>query len=173
MVCLRKARCKLTLKHQQMCAPLWGLIFEPCSYRPWVILTTWNCWGKGHLVKWFWWRRRPRGCTMPWKSSAKKSSLQKLVSITSQYDICITLFWKSFCIFVWGSAFIAYTKGVCVCIPIGWGGTHSYRKQSSPKYAASLSNGELPVAVVLRSKMSGPFSQYNAVTKFCFLPHRH
>lgn len=64
---------------------------------------------------------------------------------------------------------------LCVlCVFVGWGGTHSYRKQSSPKYAASLSNGELPVPTLLPqfvlSNTNGLFNQYNAVTNICFSP---
>lgn len=63
---------------------------------------------------------------------------------------------------------------VCVCFPPGWGGTHSYRKQSSPKYAASLFNSELPVAVQLSvcafQNERTIFNQCNAVTNCCFSP---
>lgn len=64
-----------------MCAHLSWVIFYHSSCRPWVILTTWSCLEKERLEKWFWWRRRPQGCTMPWKYFAKKSSLLKLVLI--------------------------------------------------------------------------------------------
>lgn len=37
---------------------------------------------------------------------------------------------------------------MCFLSP-GWGGAHGYRKQSPPKHAASLSNGELSTAVSL------------------------
>lgn len=39
---------------------------------------------------------------------------------------------------------VALASTKCECFLLGWGGSHSYRKQSSSKYTSSLSNGKSP-----------------------------
>lgn len=58
----------------------------------------------------------------------------------------------------------------CVCVrvfPVGWGGAHCHREQSSPKHETSLPNGGSPVLFYL-FYLKSLCNSYEAVT-FCFL----
>lgn len=129
------------------------LIFDSCSFRPWVILITWSYWVKARLEKLSWWRRRPQGCTMPWKSSAKKSLLLKLVFTTRFMMLVWTLI-----------IFSCYVLLIC----LGWSGPYSYRKQSTSKYTASLFNSKSASRQNLR-KVTLVFIENIVTSLFLFL----
>lgn len=49
------------------------------SYRQWATLSTWSCWVRAHLERWFLSKRSPLEFIMPWKYCAKRSLLPRWV----------------------------------------------------------------------------------------------